>query len=155
DAAAVGHLREALALWAGQPLSDAGGAFVGAARAQLVERRLAAVEDLADAELRLGRAGTVVADLTPEVEAHPLRGARRARLLPALCQRGGGAEAWQGYRGSRAGLAEERGLDPGREIVELERALLRGDLAPPSPPPAPPPPPSLPPSSAAPSPAAA
>jgi len=75
------------------------------------------------------RAAAVVADLAPEVEAHPLRERLRARLMTALCHSGRRAEALQNHRAYRARLAEDQGLDPGREIVELERAILR-DLAP-------------------------
>jgi len=58
------HLREALGLWRGGALEDAGdGPQVAAARARLEAVRLSARIELADAELRLGRNNAVISDL--------------------------------------------------------------------------------------------
>ncbi|MFD0747506.1 BTAD domain-containing putative transcriptional regulator [Phytohabitans flavus] len=137
DAAARGNNREAvrllrgaLGLWTGEPLSDATGAFVDAARARLVERRLTAVEDLADLELDLGRAEVVAAEIAPLVDAHPMRERLRVRQMTALYRTGRQVEALQSYRVYRNLLAEFEGLDPGREIAELERMILRDDPVP-------------------------
>ncbi|GAB3522816.1 BTAD domain-containing putative transcriptional regulator [Phytohabitans suffuscus] len=127
---AVRLLRGALDLWTGEPLADATGAFVGAARARLVERRLTAVEDLADLELDLGRAEAVAAEIAPLVDAHPMRERLRVRQMTALYRSGRQVEALQSYRLYRNLLAEYEGLDPGREIAELERMILRADPVP-------------------------
>ncbi|MEJ3745739.1 BTAD domain-containing putative transcriptional regulator [Actinomycetes bacterium KLBMP 9797] len=129
-AAAARLLREGLALWTGEPLADASGAFVDAARARLVERRLTAYEDLADAELELGRAEAVVAEIAPLVDRHPMRERLRARQMTALYRSGRQVEALQSYRAYRALLAEHEGLDPGREIAELESVILRAEAPP-------------------------
>ncbi|MDQ7905927.1 BTAD domain-containing putative transcriptional regulator [Phytohabitans sp. ZYX-F-186] len=137
DAAARGNHQEAVRLvraaldrWTGEPLSDATGAFVEAARARLAERRLTAVEDLADLELELGRAEVVAAEIAPLVDAHPMRERLRVRQMTALYRTGRQVEALQSYRTYRNLLAEYEGLDPGREIAELERMILRADPVP-------------------------
>ncbi|GFJ77564.1 hypothetical protein Phou_017440 [Phytohabitans houttuyneae] len=101
-----------------------------AARARLVERRLTAVEDLADLELELGRAEVVAAEIAPLVDAHPMRERLRVRQMTALYRTGRQVEALQSYRVYRNLLAEYEGLDPGREIAELERMILRADPVP-------------------------
>jgi tetratricopeptide (TPR) repeat protein len=108
-------------------LQDASGAFVEPARARLVELRLTAAEELADIELTLGRAGAVAHELAALVDAHPLRERLRARYMAALFHSGRQNEALQTYRAYRDLLADKEGLDPGREISELETAILRGD----------------------------
>ncbi|MFC0529579.1 AfsR/SARP family transcriptional regulator [Phytohabitans kaempferiae] len=127
---AVRLLRAALGLWTGEPLADATGSFVEAARARLVERRLTAVEDLADLELELGRAEVVAAEIAPLVDAHPMRERLRARHMTALYRTGRQVEALHSYRVYRNLLAEYEGLDPGREIADLERMILRADPVP-------------------------
>lgn len=126
EAAAL--LREGLALWQGAPLADASGAYVDAARARLVERRLTAYEDLADAELELGRAEAVVTEIAPLVDEYPMRERLRARQMTALYRSGRQVEALQSYRAYRTLLAEHEGLDPGREIADLESLILRAEL---------------------------
>jgi len=126
-AAATRLLREGLALWHGEPLAGATGAFVPSARARLTDRRLAAVEALADLELRLGRPAAVADDLPSLVDTYPLREGLRARLMTALYRTGRQVEALDVYRGYRQLLAEREGLDPSPELAELEVAILRRD----------------------------
>ncbi|GAA1739250.1 AfsR/SARP family transcriptional regulator [Luedemannella helvata] len=138
-AAAADLLREGLALWRGEPLADASGAFVDAARARLTDRRLAAVADLADIELRLGRHEALIDDLAALVDAYPMREAIRARLMLALYRGGRQVEALQSFRDYRQLLADEEGIEPGPELTELQVAILRGDArlaGPPAPVPA-------------------
>ncbi|TDC26958.1 AfsR/SARP family transcriptional regulator [Streptomyces sp. 8K308] len=130
SAAAVGALREALALWRGPALADAGDApYAAAAAARLAELRDAAVEDLAEAELTAGRPGAVLADLEALVAEHPLRERPRALLMRARYAAGRQAEALAGYEEYRALLAEELGTDPAPELRELHLSVLRADPA--------------------------
>jgi len=126
-AEAIEGFRSALALWRGEPLADASGAYVEGARAGLVERRLLAVEELAELELAAGRAEVVVADLGPFVHGHPLRERLRLLLMRALQRVGRRADALAVYRDYRQVLVEREGLDPGAEITELMIELLRTD----------------------------
>ncbi|HEU4397300.1 MAG TPA: AfsR/SARP family transcriptional regulator, partial [Actinomycetota bacterium] len=66
-------LRAGLALWRGTPLGGAAAEFVEDAAAGLTEQRLAAYEQLAEAELAVGQHEPLVAQLRPLVAAHPLR----------------------------------------------------------------------------------
>ena len=71
------------------------------------------------------------------VAAEPLRERRRAQLMLALYRSGQHTEALRVYREAQAYLAGELGLEPGRELRELELAVMRHDaeLAPPRAPP--------------------
>ncbi|NUR90639.1 MAG: AfsR/SARP family transcriptional regulator, partial [Nonomuraea sp.] len=61
-------LREALGLWRGDALADLGEAHA----VPLEERRLAAREDLVEADLRRGEHRAAIPELTALIEAHPL-----------------------------------------------------------------------------------
>ncbi|HEU5263851.1 MAG TPA: AfsR/SARP family transcriptional regulator, partial [Gaiellaceae bacterium] len=121
-------LRSALALFRGPPLADLGfEPFAPAAVARLEELELAAREGLVDAELELGRHAEVVAELEQTVAAHPYRERPRAQLMLALYRSGRQADALAAYQGVRRALVDELGIDPGEELQELERAILRQD----------------------------
>ena len=57
----------------------------------------------------------------------PFRERRWALLATALHQAGRQAEALAALQQARAMLVDQLGLDPGRELVELEELLLRQD----------------------------
>ena len=119
-------LRDALAMWRGPPLADfAFEPFAQADARRLEELRLAALEDLGDAELEAGRASEIVAKLEATVDEHPLRERLRGQLMLALYQSGRQAEALDVYHAARAALADLQGIDPGPELQELYRRILR------------------------------
>ena len=127
-AAAAGTLREALALWTGPVLSDLSEApFAAAERPRLEELRLAALEERIAADLVLGRD----AELVPELEAltaeHPYRERLRREQMLALYRSGRQADALEAYRQVRRTFVDELGIEPGTELQELERAILRQD----------------------------
>jgi DNA-binding SARP family transcriptional activator len=122
-------LREALRLWRGEPLADlAGEASATPEARRLEELRLAAFEELVDAELAAGHA----ADLVPELEAlvarHPLRERLRAQLMLALYGAGRQADALAAYQEARRLLVEELGLEPGPQLQELHARILRHEV---------------------------
>lgn len=120
-------LRAALALWRGPALADVVDCAGAQARAaELTQRRLAAVEDRAEADLALGAHRAVVPELVRLVEQHPLRERLRALLMRALGADGRPAEALLVFADIRGLLAEELGTDPSAELVELHQELLRG-----------------------------
>ena len=126
--AAAQLLREALALWRGDPLADlAYEAFVQGPAARLSEVRLNAVEKRIDAELELGLHGDLVRELTGLVSEHPLREGLRGQLMLALYRAGRQAEALDAYRDARRTLTEQLGLEPGPALQRLERAILAHD----------------------------
>jgi DNA-binding SARP family transcriptional activator len=124
--AAEGY-RAALALWRGAPLGGAAGAYVDAAAVGLRERMLAAWEALADAELAAGRPDTVALDLRRLCDEHPLREALAERLMLALYRCGRRGDALAAFRRLRQALRDELGVEPGAELAELHRSMLRGE----------------------------
>jgi DNA-binding SARP family transcriptional activator len=125
---AVELRRRALGLWRGAPLEDV--VFEGSARievARLGELRLATQIDQVDAQLELGRHADVIGELEEVVAEHPYAERPHAQLMLALYRSGRQAEALDVYRRFRRALAEELGLQPTRELRELEQAILRQD----------------------------
>ena len=121
-------LREALALWRGEPLAELRyEAFVEREIARLEELRLAAVEDRIDAELALGRHHELVAELEPLVAEHPFRERLRGQLMLALYRCGRQADALHGFQSGRRALVEQLGIDPGPALRQLELRILRQD----------------------------
>jgi YVTN family beta-propeller protein len=126
--AAAETLRNALALWRGPPLSDfASEPFAHGEIARLEELRLSALEERVEADLALGRHAELVSELEALVREHPLRERLRAQLMLALYRSGRQAEALAAYQQARRALADELGLEPGRRLQELERAILNQD----------------------------
>jgi DNA-binding SARP family transcriptional activator/tetratricopeptide (TPR) repeat protein len=124
---AIGHFEHALALWRGTVLAGDGGEPMRAAGAVLLERRVAAFEQLTDLHLARGRSGELVAELRALVAAHPLRERLRGQLMLALFRSGRQAEALAEFGRVRALLAEELGIDPGSELTALHERMLRND----------------------------
>ncbi len=120
-------LREALRLWRGTPLQDLGDTAVPVI-ARFEGMRLAALEDLYEAEIRLDRGPELVTELTDLVARHPLRERLAASLMRALAAAGRGAEALTVYQRIREELADELGADPAPELSALHVALLRGEV---------------------------
>src|SRR5262249_24154566 len=123
-------LREALALWRGEPLSELR-CEVFAAReiARLKEMLLAAIEDRVEADLALGRHAELVAELEPLVAEHPFRERLRGQLMLALYRGGRQAEALHVFQSGRRALVEELGIDPGPALQQLEVRILRQDAS--------------------------
>ena len=121
-------LREALALWRGEPLAELHyEAFAEREIARLEELRLAAVEDRVDADLALGRHHELVPELEPLVAEHPFRERLRGQLMLALYRCGRQADALHVFQSGRRALVEELGIDPGPALQQLELRILRQD----------------------------
>ena len=121
-------LRDALALWRGPPLADfSAEPFAQPEIARLEELRVAALETRVAADLAVGRHADVVPELEGLVVEHPLRERLRAQLMLALYRSGRQVDALESYRQARAELVSELGLEPSRELQELEQAILRHD----------------------------
>jgi DNA-binding SARP family transcriptional activator len=127
---AAAALRGALELWRGPALGDvADAAFAAVEAARLEELRLAAHEELLDAELARGRNAELVAELEALVAEHPLRERLHGQLMLALYRSGRQSDALEAYRRTRARLGDELGIAPGPALRELERAILTQDPA--------------------------
>ncbi len=114
---------QALALWRGPPLTD----FRYEPFAQAEIARLDAQEERYDANLALGSASALTAELGRMVTGHPLRERLRGQLMLALYRSGRQAEALETYRQFRGTLLEELGLEPSSPLGELQAAILRHD----------------------------
>jgi DNA-binding SARP family transcriptional activator len=120
-------LRAAVGLWRGPALAGASAAYVGAVRARLDDERHAAYEFLAEVELGLGRHADIVDELASVAAGAPLRERLHGQLMLALYRAGRPAEALAVARRLRRRLAEEHGIDPGRDLTTLEHRILTGD----------------------------
>ncbi|OZM78713.1 BTAD domain-containing putative transcriptional regulator [Pseudonocardia sp. MH-G8] len=120
----------ALRLWRGAPYEDlADDESTTAIRAALVEQRDSAQEEGAAALLATGDHAGAVAVLELLVHAAPYRERRWQLLALALYRSGRQAEALNAVRRVRTLLAEELGVDPGRELRQLEGRILAQDPA--------------------------
>ena len=136
---AAAHLRDALALWRGEPLADVRSELLALREVpRLVEMRLQAVQARIEADLHVGRHAEVIAELRQLAGAQPLREPWYALLMLALYRDGQQAEALAAYQRARRVLIEELGAEPGPELRRLEGRILAGDpaLEPPEPGPA-------------------
>jgi DNA-binding SARP family transcriptional activator len=123
-----GRLQEALALWRGPPLADfAHRRFAQAEIAHLEEVRLTCVEERIERDLEAGRHADLVGELEALVRQYPLRERLRGQLMVALYRSGRQAEALDAYRDARRALVEELGIEPGRELRELQQSILNQD----------------------------
>jgi DNA-binding SARP family transcriptional activator len=127
---ASGLQRDALGLWRGPALSDLEREpFARLAAARLEEILLTALEQRLDAELALGRHRELVGELAELAERHPLHEPFALRLMLALYRSGRQADALAVYRDTRTRLIDGFGIDPGRDLHELERAILNHEPA--------------------------
>ena len=128
DEEKIATLDRALDLWHGPALADVGPDETRVRLAgSLEEARVAALEDRVEARLRLGQHRHVLGELADLTRLHPLRERLAAQYMLALHRAGRTAEASQAYHGVRARLADELGLDPGRDLRELHQAILNAD----------------------------
>ncbi|MDX6390303.1 MAG: hypothetical protein QOJ73_1366 [Streptosporangiaceae bacterium] len=120
----------ALDLWRGAPLLDVPSQVL---RDQFVPRleqlRLQAVEDRAEAGLRLGGQDRLIPELRELAARHPVRERFHAQLMEALARAGRQAEALDAYRQARRVLVDELGIEPGPQLRLLHQQILDGDPA--------------------------
>lgn len=121
------RLTEALALWRGEPLADARSEEYAVDVAGLAERRLVAIEQRVEADIRLGGATGVISELRALAAEHPLRESVHGLLMLACCLAGRQAEALEAYTAARQILIEDVGVEPGPELRELHARILGGD----------------------------
>ncbi|MFI7320847.1 BTAD domain-containing putative transcriptional regulator [Streptomyces venezuelae] len=125
---AVAMYQEALSLWQGPALTGAYPSQPLQAAAQALEElRLASVESLATAYSRMGEHARAAAVLRAEASVHPLRESLAASLVRELQRAGRRSEALDWFHRTRRLLADELGVDPGRELADAYTDVLRGD----------------------------
>jgi DNA-binding SARP family transcriptional activator len=127
-AQAVRTLSQALSLWQGPALADFRyEPFAQADIARLEELHLTCLEERIEADLALGSASVLIAELRELVSEHPVRERLRGQLMLALYRDGRQTEALEVYREFRNVLQEELGLDTTPLLRKLEASILRHD----------------------------
>ncbi|MER7894507.1 BTAD domain-containing putative transcriptional regulator [Micromonospora sp. NPDC094482] len=119
-------LREAIDLWRGDPLNGLPGGWAERAREGLRRHLVQVLLDWADSEVRQGHAGKVADRLAEALNRSPLSEPLVLSRMQALFVSGRRAEAVELYARTRTLLAEELGVDPGAELQELHREILKG-----------------------------
>ena len=116
----------ALALWHGAVLADVPlGRWARVDAERLEERRLQVVEQLANAQLRLGRHDQLAGELQALVRHNPYRERLVALLMLALYRSGRPADALETYECTRRRLADDLGLQPSAELQQLSGRIVR------------------------------
>ncbi|WP_338058730.1 BTAD domain-containing putative transcriptional regulator, partial [Streptomyces mangrovisoli] len=124
---AAALLHRALDGWRGVALAGLPGPLAEAERSRLAEERLNALERRLDLDVRLGRHGQVVSELMALTGEHPLREELCRLHMLALYRSGRQAEALAAYRGTRATLVTELGIEPGAPLRDLHARILASD----------------------------
>jgi DNA-binding SARP family transcriptional activator len=122
---AASALREAEDLWRGPALAEhRDEAWAQGLATRLEERRLAGQETRMEVDLTLGRVADVAADAAEAVRAEPLRERRWAILALSLYRSGRQGEALRALDRARRTLGDELGIEPGKELRDLESDIL-------------------------------
>ncbi|MET9257742.1 AfsR/SARP family transcriptional regulator [Streptomyces sp. NPDC003717] len=130
---AVLRFERALALWRGPVLGYGGkgtaanGPIIEGFSTWLAETRLECQEMLAECRLQLGRHREAVGMLYALIAENPMREAFYRQLMLALYRSERQADALKVYQSVRRTLKDELGLEPGRPLQDLQRAILAGD----------------------------
>ncbi|WP_372451893.1 ATP-binding protein [Streptomyces oryzae] len=124
-AEALAALREADALWRGEPLAGLAGSWAAEIRAGLEARRLTARVEQADLELRTGDFSGPAHDLSLLLRQQPTNETIAGHLMVAYYGCGRQADALHVYEHVRRRLREELGVDPGKDFSRIHRLILQ------------------------------
>ncbi|MGW6448476.1 BTAD domain-containing putative transcriptional regulator [Lentzea sp. NPDC055074] len=123
--------KEALALWRGRPFADIGSDALERDHVPaLTERYLATLEARIEADLHAGGHERLVPELRSLTRQHPTRERMWAQLIVALHRCDRQTEALQVYDDIRGRLADELGLDPGKDLQKAHQQVLTADNRP-------------------------
>ncbi|MET8650102.1 MULTISPECIES: AfsR/SARP family transcriptional regulator [Nocardia] len=127
DLKAVRLLNSSADIWRGDAVVDiqTGVALQTYVRG-LEERRLGAIEQRIEAELRLGRHHQLIGELSSLSARYSLNENIFAQLMLALYRSGRQADALDRYRELQTRVRDELGLEPSLKIRRLRDAMLRG-----------------------------
>jgi DNA-binding SARP family transcriptional activator len=129
-ASAARILREALALWRGEPLADLSTEVSLQGEIERLDAmHLGALEDRIEADLAVGRHSELVPELERMVARYPLRERLCGQLMLALYRGGRQSDALTVYHRLRRALDAELGLEPSPVIEEVQRRILNHDPA--------------------------
>lgn len=125
---AIGLLREAEALWRGEPLLEFSSAWATSARARLIEDHRRVREERIRLQLESGEHTDLVGELYDLAAETPFAQKVIGSLMLALYRSGRPDEALAAYRTTRQRLSEHQGIDPGAELQQLHLRILEQDL---------------------------
>lgn len=121
-------LRDALVLWRGPVLADLVETGIDWPELTSVRNaRLDAMEDYFEAELTCGRHHEVLGELEMMLDTEALRERSCGQLMLALYRCGRQTDALSVYGRVRSVLVDKLGLEPGRELQELQHSILTHD----------------------------
>ncbi|MGY1496621.1 AfsR/SARP family transcriptional regulator [Streptomyces sp. QTS52] len=126
DRRALRLLRDAGALWRGEPLAGLPGLWAEHIRGVLGQRHLSAQLIRIDLELREGRYAELVPDLSALLEEHPTDELLAGRLMTATYGSGRQADALRVFEDVRRRLRDDLGADPGAALSRLHGLVLNG-----------------------------
>ena len=125
-------LSTALARWQGDALADlAYESWATPVAERLEELRIVAAELRIEAMLALGQSTKAIGETRSLLVAHPLRESLHAHLLRGLMSAGRRSEALDAYRDWYGLTTSELGLEPSRELRDLQHSLLEDEPSPP------------------------
>jgi pentatricopeptide repeat protein len=120
-------LDEALDLWSGPALSGVPvGRVLEPELVWLEEARRRALEQRIEADLRLGKNGSLVPELRRLVLQHPMNESLAGQLMRALASSGQVDRALDVFQRLREVMVTELGIDPSDHLQRLHRAVLDG-----------------------------
>lgn len=120
-------LTAALALWRGPALSGVPiGRVVEPELIWLEEARLRVLEQRIEADLRLGKNGSLVPELRRLVLQYPMNENLAGQLMRALASSGQVSRALEVYQRLRHVMVTELGIDPSDRLQRLHQAVLTG-----------------------------
>jgi DNA-binding SARP family transcriptional activator len=96
----------------------------GRRRGYSTGERIAAYEELFDAEIFVGNTRQIIPELNKVVSIYPFHEVFRAQLMLALYASGRQAEALQNYAFIWRRLRDKLGIEPGQDLQELHRSIL-------------------------------
>ncbi|MEU5837971.1 tetratricopeptide repeat protein [Streptomyces diacarni] len=121
----LGTLREAEALWRGEPLAGLAGTWAEEVRARLETKRVAIRIEQAALELRSGKFEEPAGELPLLLQRQPMNETIVEHLMTAYYGCGRQADALRLYADFRRQLREQLGTDPGEPLGRLHQLMLR------------------------------
>ncbi|MFK0220200.1 BTAD domain-containing putative transcriptional regulator [Streptomyces vinaceus] len=122
------RLDEALALWKGQALANVTSARLRARADGLDRERLAALEQRARLDVKLGRNEEAIARLNGLIAGDPLREDLYVALMHAYYGADRQADALHVFHQAKRTLMDEIGIMPGRRLRETMQSILAQQL---------------------------
>ncbi|MFG1780792.1 BTAD domain-containing putative transcriptional regulator [Micromonospora sp. NPDC049048] len=121
-------LTEALTLWRGRALADLVETGTNWSELAAIEdERLSALEDRLDAQLACGKHREITPELEILTTTEPMRERLCHQFMLALYRSGRQVDALRVYRRTREALIDNLGLEPGRELQQLQQRILEHD----------------------------